>query len=269
MDTADEQRWKYTPDGFIENIHPLTFSGSSTCWILIHGYTNTPEELRALGQRIHGTYGDTVYIPLLLGHGQRASDLERYTVEDRYQQISNLADEKQCDYIMGSSLGASLALRYAEEHEPKNLIIVSVPLAQEPTWLPSQMTTLIWRTGRYLRKTSPGETIDDPQGNASHIASANFPLKGAVELIAFNKAVIADLKNVRANTLIIHALHDTVMNVKGARDLNMQLKTNRKLIILQRGDHIIFEDYHKDAAIQAVLNFRAAHTQALNNTVSE
>jgi len=257
IDVLDEKNWDYA-NGIIPGSQAVEFHGTSgQCWVLVHGYTSTPDELRELATEIHLRFNDSVYVPRLAGHGEQPSHLEKYSVEQWYTQVAQLTEEKKCSYLLGSSMGASIVLKYAETHEPKGIVLMGIMLRPEPDYLPIlSFTKFIAPVARYTKKVEPGGTVMDPVGKKAHLSTWTFPLKGAVELAEFNKDVLANLNDVHSNVLFLHASQDTVASSTTAKKAFDALQARKQFILLDQGNHIIMRDYAKSAAIAKILEFR-------------
>jgi len=253
IDSKDLDRLEYV-DGVLKNAKGYTLQGSTTCWVMIHGYTSTPDELRIIAEAINNEFGDTVYVPRLLGHGQLSSDVEKYSVDQWYAQVEHVQAEKNCRFMLGSSLGASLSLGYAETHDVDGLVLVGALLKPKPSYLPTEfIAAAITPVVRYLKRDPPAQTVDDPVGRELHITTYSFPLKGAVELNEFNKAVKQDLHKINAKVLFLHSLNDTVADYHAAKAASKEI--NASFVDLQ-ADHIVFRDYDKEKAVNSILSFR-------------
>lgn len=257
IDVLDEKNWDYA-NGIIPGSQAIEFHGTSgQCWVLVHGYTSTPDELRELALAIHIQFNDSVYVPRLYGHGEQPSHLEKYSVNEWYSQVKSVAEEHNCQYLLGSSMGASIVLKYAETHNPTAIILFGIMLKPQPDYLPIlSFTKIIAPFARYTKKVEPGGTVQDLAGKKAHLSTWTFPLKGAVELAEFNKNVLANLDSIRSKVLFLHASQDTVASPKAAQQAYNQLQTEKQFIFLDQGNHIIMRDYEKSAAIAHVLNFR-------------
>jgi len=257
IDAEDEKYYSFDAQGRLIGAGDIQLNGSSTCWVMAHGYTAVPDGLRIVGEAIHDTFNDTVYMPLLSGHGMHSSGIERYTINDWYNQIAELAQQHNCTYLLGTSMGASIVLRYAELHQVQGVVATGTPFEPKPSMLPmDQVMWTFWKLGRYTKKKSPGETIDDPEGNSSHIASPRFPLKGAVELNEFNKIVLNDLERMQSPVLFIHGINDTVEDLHGAYAAYERINAPKDFYVVPDSDHIVFRDFGKKRAVNAVLTFR-------------
>src|SRR3989344_2270732 len=262
IDKLDEKHWDLS-NGLISGSQAIEFSGTSgTCWVLVHGYTSTPDELRDLAIEIFLRFNDSVYVPRLHGHGERPSHLEQYSVEEWYHQVEQIADEKQCTYLLGSSMGASIALRYAENHRVDGVVLFGMMVKPQPDFLPiNEITQAFHSVLRYTKKTEPGETVMHPEGKKAHLSYWTFPLKGAAELVDFNKVVMKDLSKVTAPVLFLHASQDTVASPAATQTLYDKLQTIKQFILLEEGNHIILRDYAREEAIAHVLDFREKISQ--------
>ena len=56
IDVLDEKNWGLS-NGIIPGSQDIELQGNSgTCWILVHGYTSTPDELRELVTTLHSAF---------------------------------------------------------------------------------------------------------------------------------------------------------------------------------------------------------------------
>lgn len=258
IDKRDLEMQKFDRNGVIKNAESISLKGSSgKCWVMVHGYTSTPDELRIIANALNEDFKDTVYVPLLDGHGKLPSYIEKYSVDDWYEQVNNLIKKYNCEYLLGSSMGASLVLRYSEQNQDvRGIVLSGVLLKPSPSYLPIEtLSKVLLPVSRYLKKTEPGATIDDLAGRKEHISGYSFPIKGAVELFNFDKNVKRDLNKVKADVLFLHAFNDTVADYGSAREAYEEINSKKEFVEL-KGDHIIFRDYDKEKAINEVLNFR-------------
>ena len=101
------------------------------CWC--HGFTGTPQSLRGWAQYLADA-GLSVELPRLPGHGTTVAEANLTHWEDWYAEIErHLALlRERCDevFVMGLSMGGTLAIRLAEEHgdEIAGLVLVNPSL---------------------------------------------------------------------------------------------------------------------------------------------
>ena len=262
IDDLDKHYWRFE-NGVIKGAEEYTLKGSNeTCWVMVHGYESTPAELRSVAEAVNKRFNDTVYVPRLKGHGQLPSDVEKYTVDDWFAQIEQLAQEKNCSYILGSSMGASLALRYSQLHPVEGVVVSGVPLRMEPSYLPTgEIVKVVAPSVNYLKRKSPGESVEDPEGKRTHITNWVFPLQPVAQVYEFNKAIWSDLGGIQGPVLFIHGTRDKTSGLGAARDAYDQVPSPKAFIELQCS-HIIFKDHCKEDAIDAVFRLRSGELTA-------
>src|SRR5579884_2106722 len=97
---------------------PYAADGGPVAAVLCHGMTGMPGSLYAWGQALVDA-GLTVRIPRLPGHGTSWKDANRTTWQDWYGELERSFDDvrSRCDrvFVMGLSMGGTLALRLAEQ----------------------------------------------------------------------------------------------------------------------------------------------------------
>src|SRR4051794_29499539 len=101
--------------------------------LLSHGFTGQPASIRPWGEAL-AERGYAVEVPRLPGHGTTWQDLNTLRWDDWYaevtQALERLSAENDAVVVGGLSMGASLALRLAEEHpEIAGIVVVNPALA--------------------------------------------------------------------------------------------------------------------------------------------
>ena len=120
IDEKDLSYWTRDKNGIVVGAEEIIFEGNKTnCWLMIHGYSSGPNDLRFLGEKINQNFSDYIYIPRLIGHGEIPSSLLNLTLEDWYVQTENIFDslEKECKNInlVGFSFGGAITTKLSEE----------------------------------------------------------------------------------------------------------------------------------------------------------
>lgn len=253
---------------FIKGAEPFTLVGKNqTCWLLIHSYSASPAEMRELGNSIYTHFGDTVVGMRLEGHGELPSHLEDKNLTVWYAQAESefLEGKNQCGQVnvVGSSLGALIAARLAEEHDVKNIYLLNTFVAKPLIWYKPLPFT--WRLKilspflHYDKKTNIGN-INDPQGRMNHIAYWNMPYAPIRNSLPFMKETSEDLGSIREPLFIAHSSEDQVASISGALKFYEQSNSvDKKLLILNRSNHILLLDYDKEKIIKDLISFEEEH----------
>jgi carboxylesterase len=110
---------------------PFSLNAGRTGCLLIHGFTGTPFSLRKLGERLY-QHGFTVNAPLLPGHGSKPADLLKTDYRDWIDTCQEQLDslKKQCDsvFIIGLSMGGTLALYLSSLQAVSGVVALSAPI---------------------------------------------------------------------------------------------------------------------------------------------
>ncbi|HUN33644.1 MAG TPA: alpha/beta fold hydrolase, partial [Trebonia sp.] len=156
--------------------------------LLLHGFGGSPIGLRAWGEALAAA-GATVSIPRLPGHGTRWQDLGRTGWPQWYEAaadaLAKLHEEHAQVFVMGISLGATLALRLAEllPSEVAGVVAVNPVLTQVAgTPRPLALARLLRRSGRAV-------TGDARKPGVAEVGYARIPLRAAWSLRALGAAV--------------------------------------------------------------------------------
>lgn len=230
--------------------------------LLVHGFTGTPYEMRALGAALHAA-GLTVRGIRLPGH---AAPEEMITAsrEDWRRAVRAAYDDLRARYrrvaVGGLSTGALLALDLAATPgtAPDAVVALAAPMFLYG-WKPRFLLPLLARTPLRSRmkwvKESPGN-IRDRGAQARH-PSIRWTHIGAVdELRILVAEVRRKLKRVTAPLLVMHARGDTTALVASADIVYAGVRSaNKEKIILTESYHIITVDLERERVEREVVRF--------------
>jgi len=132
----------FHPKGIMDDAKPKFVKKGSVGVLLIHGFTSSPYEFTDLAQYFTEK-GLTVSAPLMKGHGTSPENLATTNDQDWISSMRAGLQELKLNcshvYIVGTSMGANIALLLAEEAEVRGLVLLAPPL--------------IFRKERFLRAT--------------------------------------------------------------------------------------------------------------------
>ncbi|MCZ2819903.1 alpha/beta fold hydrolase [Modestobacter sp. VKM Ac-2977] len=217
---------------------PFDLPGGPVGVLLCHGFTSTPQSLRAWGEHLAAA-GLTVRCPLLPGHGTRWQDANTSTEEDWYGALSTALDDLRgrCSSVVvaGLSMGGTLALRLAQRRpdDVAALVLVNPSLLTErrdarllpvlarltPAWAP---------VANDIKKPGPVE-----------LAYPRLPTRAALALRRLWAAVRADLGSVRAPLLVFRSVTDHVVEPASTRVLLAGVgSTDTTEVLLHESYHV-------------------------------
>jgi carboxylesterase len=263
IDSPDLKAWIYE-QGKIKETNGFAHIGQTqTCWLLIHSYTATPLEVKPLAGNIKIELGDFVTALLLTGHGEVPSALEGKNLdiwykeaEKQYNSAFRLCDEVN---IVGSSLGANLALRLAQEHEVKNLYILNPFLGKPYEFykiFPFKTRTNLF-SGILNYKKKKGESkINSPEGQRAHVSYYNMPYTPIKESFPFIDETISNLSKIKNPTLIAYSENDEVAGSQSAQKIFDEISSQEKILLNYKdSNHILLLDYEREAVMRDIIVF--------------
>ncbi|MDD5773705.1 MAG: alpha/beta fold hydrolase [bacterium] len=203
-------------------------------FLLIHGFTASPWEMRDLGQYLHGK-GFNVYGMLLDGHGTKEEDLLNtkwedwsQSVEDAYELTKLIGDEV---IVVGLSTGGDLALHLAAG-KPEVSGVVS---------LASAIFFQDWKInfsgiGKYFMKYNfrPLPPV------LKHYYYENRAVSAIYEVYKLSGVVKKELKNISQPVLIIQSKNDGTIKPESSEYIYKNVTSkNKKLIFLENSPHVL------------------------------
>lgn len=147
--------------------------------LLSHGFMGTPQSVEYLGKKF-SDLGYTVYAPRLAGHGTDYRDLENATYEDWFAELEKgyklLKENCSTIFVMGQSMGGTLALWLASKHKDiKGVVLINPALT-----LPSYEKWIGVSNPRYLDESAP----DIKAENVHEITYSKVPIQSIHQLQA-------------------------------------------------------------------------------------
>ena len=246
---------------------------------LIHGLGGTQYDLGSMHKRLKNA-GLVTHSLTLPGHGTSPEDLADVTAEDwieavvaKYREIS--AQHPRL-HIMGMCMGALLAATLAERerHSAGNLVLLAPPVYIDGWATP-------WYRGlRPLLYAIPGigRTMkveeEDPYGIKNEqlraIVKAKFergenfhyrwvPLECIRQVDRLRALVMKSAKNIRCQTLVVHAREDELTSLRSANFLVESIGGARaRMVVLEDSYHMVCVDNDREIVARNVLEFLGA-----------
>ena len=263
IDVEDLKIWEYE-NGLIKGASEFSLEGNKeTCWLLIHGYASTPKDMDELAASINEEFNEFVTVPRLKGHGEVPSKMLDLTIDDWYVQMEKELEnlKQQCNQVnvAGLSMGGTIALKLAENHEFNNLYLISPYLRlRYKLWniVSKEMyINLFADLFIYKRKANVAQ-INSPQGIREHISYLSVPLVTIKNSFSQIDEIIVNLEKVDNNILIQHAVNDDTIDVDSSKLVYDKISSqNKELITFTRSNHVILRDYDKQEVINNIISF--------------
>jgi carboxylesterase len=238
---------------------PFYFKGDSIGCLLIHGFTGTPKEMRWLGERLAGD-GHTVLGVRLAGHATAVEDMRTTRWPDWYASV--VAGYRQlraeCDQVfaLGLSLGGALALHLAANEQLDGIVAMATPLHirdwRIPLLRPFQRFIPYWPLG--------ASDIADEAMREGHLQYDRFPTICFVSMTDFFKIVVRELPPIKIPSLLIYSKQDWLVPHSETQFIRDRIAaSNKRIVALERGGHIVCEDVERETALAEVRKFIAVY----------
>ena len=232
--------------------------------LVFHGLGGGPYELQPLIDVLRDA-GRRVEAPTLPGHDgpgpvMPASTWVEWTLAAQ-NWFDQLALEGRPVAAVGFSTGAVIAIHLAMRRPVERLALIAPFFAIRYTgWLPFRTGLVVRTLARVvpnLRRRSPA--VREPEARrrlATLDRFRTFSLPAAASALELIEAVEPTLPTITAPTLILQGAHDTVVEPGRAGRLLDRLGSPRKrLVTLERSDHLAFHDLDRDRALAEVVAF--------------
>lgn len=246
----------------LEGAEEFSLPGGPVGALLIHGFTGSPQGMRALGEHLSGA-GVAVEAPRLPGHGTSWQDLGARTheewvraVEDAYDRLAETCDEV---FVVGLSFGAALAVDFAARH-PDGVAGVVMLAPYIHTKDPRRFFA---PAIRFLIQSLPGVGNDIADPEMREIAYERVPTKAAYSMLQFIRKARRELPSVRCPALIIQSPHDHTAHPDNARLIDKEIGSqDKELVWLERSYHVITVDLEREQVYSKTLDFIKEHARS-------
>lgn len=255
--------------------------GGRTGILLIHGLTGTPAEMRPIARQMNQA-GFTVYSMQLAGHCGDVNDLVATRWQDWYQSVVDAADSLRHQverlFVGGLSMGALLALKYAEDYPARvqGVLVYGATFRYDGWSIPRLSTFLApWvlplanylRIGRHhmideeppygIRNQSLREKIVQRMQNGDSGAAGlpGNPLASLGELVHLSRHVREALPKITAPCLILHAENDDIAHCRNGELVRDNVSGPVEMVLLKNSYHMITIDNDRREVAQRSIAF--------------
>lgn len=244
----------------LEGCEEFAFGSGPVGALLVHGYTGSPQGLRALGEDL-AARGLSVAGPRLPGHGTTWQDLDTRSssewidsVETAFADLSSRTEET---FLVCLSFGAALGLDFAARHPEQVAGIITLAgmvFTKDPRRF---LAPVIAKVVRSI--PGVGNDIADPQGR--EIVYERVPSKATLQMLRFLNRAKAALPQVKAPILVMHGRNDHTVHPENARYILDNVgSTDKELLWLERSYHVITLDYEKEVVADRTFDFIKEHS---------
>lgn len=239
---------------------PFEASGDETGIVLCHGFTGMPGSMRPWAEALAAA-GHTVRVPLLPGHGTRWQDANRCTWEQWYGELERSFDAVRATcsrtFVMGLSMGGTLALRLAELRGTDLAGIVVVNASLFTTRKDAKLLPLL----RWVVPSLPPVGNDIKKPGVTEPAYDRVPVKAAYQLYRGWAMTNADIGKIAQPLLVMTSRGDHVVEPENSERLMARASSaDKQQIWLEDSFHVATMDNDLPVIIDESLAFIKTHT---------
>jgi carboxylesterase len=241
---------------------PFFHSGGSTGVLLCHGFTGNPSSLRPWADFLAAA-GLTVSLPRLPGHGTTWQEMAGTRWEDWYAEIDRAYEDLRGQagevFVMGLSMGATLALRLAEM---RGSGVAGLVLVNPSLTAPSTLARLAPVIGHVVPSVK-GIGSDIKKDGVHELAYDRIPGPAAASLAKLWKVTRQRLGDVTQPVLVYRSTADHVVPLASLEILQAALPAG-ELTVRELGNsyHVATLDNDADEIFAGSLEFVRAHSRA-------
>lgn len=203
------------PDGIVPGAEPFTLRGSAThAVLLVHGFGDTPQTLRALGEHLHRVHGWTVRGTLLPGHGRDLRAFDHCSARDWrahvHAEFATLREHYATVALVGLSMGGALTTIEAAGDAMLPAMVLIVPYLTPPARAErlAPLAPLINLFVPYLAGGNKAASIFDPVARAQSLGAGKSPPRRIADLVAVAHDARDAAADVLAPVLLLHSRTD-------------------------------------------------------------
>jgi carboxylesterase len=236
--------------------------GGPTGVLLCHGFTGSPQSLRPWAEYLADA-GLSVSLPRLPGHGTTWQEMARTRWEDWFAEINRAFDELRSRsdeiFVMGLSMGGSLALRLAELHGTaiRGLVLVNPSVTAD-----SGMLFAAIRVLKFVVPSVKGIASDIKKPGAVETGYDRTPVKALASLPGLWQTTQQHLAELTQPMLVFHSKTDHVVGPASVSVLTRTLPASQiEVRELSDSYHVATLDNDAEEIFAGSLDFVRVHTQ--------
>ena len=214
---------------------------------LIHGFTNTTYETKKLAKYLadNGYYTVANNLP---GHGTTIEECNRVKYKDWItaveQGVAQLASKCDKIHVIGSSMGAVLALHIASIF-PINSLVLIAPVLKFKSEFKTRILVPLFN--KMIPITDKASQYKDGK-NMTFYGYSSYPNKALNEMRKLTNLVKKKLMKIKSPTLLIHSESDLTCIIDNYHIVNNNIKSEikEKLIVKKSSHNMISENKYSD-----------------------
>lgn len=234
---------------------PFLFKGDDLGFLLIHGFTGTPKEMRLLGDHL-AAQGHTVLGIRLAGHATKIEDMKRSNWQDWLASVEDGINllHTCCSQVItiGLSMGGALSILAAATYPLDAAVAISAPYQLDDWRLPFLRPLSV-----VVPYASKGHSdMKDKENKDQHANYSSYPTRAIIELDALLQETRTHASEISIPILLIHSRADLGVPFENMEKYLAAIPSKQKSnLVLEKSGHVVTEDIERDAAFHAIDDF--------------
>ena len=215
---------------------PFELAGTDAGVLLMHGFSGSCSEIRALGRTLNEA-GYGVLAPALAGHGTSPNDLLNIRPEDFFASADAAYHEVRKRYsrvyVVGLSLGGTLGLHLATRYPLEGVVTISAPVF---------MSRLVSLSVPVAKRFMPERNVISNYSawRGEVVGYRTTPISSIGVFMDVLAAVKGELPEVTVPMLVIHSTGDQTVPVANAPYIASRVASAEKAVrVYAGGRHLL------------------------------
>jgi carboxylesterase len=230
--------------------------------LLLHGFTGSPAEMEGLANFLRAQ-GCAVAVPTLPGHATQPDDLRHISYQQwlatSEQAIAELRQKYATIFVIGQSMGGSLALHLAAHYQFTGLVTLAAALRLP---LSVEIASYVLAPFVPVRYKRNGSDVRDGNGKAQLRNYDHYPMSAVRQLMRLLRQVRAELSSVTTPILAIHSPSDHVVPFDNLGLLLRKIKSPvREPMVVENSYHVLTVDYDRAIIFKRIWDFINKHSR--------
>ncbi|HXN08154.1 MAG TPA: alpha/beta fold hydrolase [Candidatus Acidoferrales bacterium] len=237
---------------FMPGAEPFELPGADAGVLLMHGFSGSCSEIRALGRTLNEA-GYGVFAPALAGHGTSPRDLLDVGPEDFFASADAAYREVRQRYgrvyVVGLSLGGTLGLHLATRYPLDGIVTISAPVFMSP---------LVSWSVPFAKRWMPERNVISNYSawRGEVVGYRTTPISSIAVFMDVLAAVKDELSRVSVPVLLLHSTGDQTVPVANARYIASRVASADKAVRVYRGGrHLLTLPPYLDTVQTDVIRF--------------
>ncbi|GAC1385014.1 MAG: alpha/beta fold hydrolase [Herpetosiphon sp.] len=257
--------------------------GNGVGCVLVHGFSGTQHDLQPLADRLVAE-GYSVAMPLLPGHGNHNTELDRFTWPEWLAAVHDAVEDLRphCTtlILIGFSMGGALCILEALQHGADGLVLLAPALGLNRRWIERLQLPLLGIVKRFrpwfypfqkadfndpsvrdriLHRLPAGTSLDDPQVQQTIREQVRLSVASIEQFYRLARRANRVAGVLSLPTLILHGRNDGTIAPRFSVQLFREMRSRDKEIRWWDSAHMLVTGPRGGEVVDAIVQWVKDH----------